>query len=230
MSAFSSLASVIRGGVVPKAARCYLSPLPEDVIDPDQPDLNVRSFQYYPETIQDTRGINYQSKEIPGLSHPLYQWTWGGARQISFVAVLSRDRALRNGELDQILQGGARADDRNVDIPSAIGWLRSYTYPEYEVDGQKGFKRPRPPRRIVLTLPGLRLNQGSSATHADDMNCIMTQCEVEYPSFFNDGTPRLARVQLAFDEIIQYGQRINPVSAAPMREQGLLGYNITVKR
>ena len=71
MSAIGSVTSMVRGGLVPKAARAYIIPL-----DPYQADKVVldelRVFQYFPETIQDTKAVNWQSKEIPGLSHPLY--------------------------------------------------------------------------------------------------------------------------------------------------------------
>jgi len=238
MSAISSFATAFRGGNSDRPVRAILTPLEEDA-SPDRAAAAARVFQYFPESLQDTRGVDYQAKQIPGLSHPLYQWTTGGAREISFTAIFTRDRALTSQEKAAALSastvarvGGSTArygisDMRNVDIPSAISWLRSYTYPEFAINGQNQYSRPRPPRRLVLTLPGLRINQGTPELNDDDVRCIMTQCEVTYEGFFADGTPRIARVGLAFAEIIQYNNGVTPVSAQGLRGVGISGYNLT---
>lgn len=50
-----------------------------------------RKFQYFPESISDTKQVNYQPKEIPGGSLPLYQFTGSGERTISFTAIFTTD-------------------------------------------------------------------------------------------------------------------------------------------
>lgn len=272
MSAFTTIASAFRGGLKPKSARAYIIPL--DPYNEDNPlrEDEQRSFQYFPETIQDAKGSNYQTKVIPGLSHPLYQWTSSGAREISFQAVFTRDRSLnarekaavegsslagrrqdpssdfrnydsvrlRNQAEDQGSIGLANlesvsgfSDVRNVDIPSAIAWLRSFMYPEYTIDGQGGKyvdpDRPLPPRKLILGMPGVRINWGEPALNPSEVYCIMLGCPVTYTSFFSDGTPRIARVDLTFAEIIQRGGRIHTQDAFTRRNLGFAGYRINDK-
>jgi len=234
MSAISSFASAFRGGQMPLPSRMLLTPFQEDLPPGESATAQARIFQYFPDTINDARQTAYQEKPIPGMSHPLYQWTSGGSREISFMAIFTRDRALtddeKNAQLLSTVTGGSRAfgviDMRNVDIPSAIGWLRSYTYPEYGTSGKNKYERPRPPRRLILTLPGLRINQGMPELPDDEIRCIMVQCDVSYEGFFNDGTPRIARVTLAFAETIQYHGGVTPVGAKGMRSVALQGYRL----
>lgn len=48
-------------------------------------------FQYFPDSIADTKAVNYQPKEVPGGSLPIYQWTNSGERTISFTAYFATD-------------------------------------------------------------------------------------------------------------------------------------------
>lgn len=225
MSAITSLNSVYRGGNVPKPVRGYITPMDAD--GTLVKDL-LRSFQYFPETIQDTKANNWQAKEIPGLSHPLYQWTAGGAREVSFTAVFTRDRANTSAEKANIAkhQINTNDDQRNVDIPSAISWLRSFKYPNYGYTDAAATRRvrPQPPQKLVLTLPGVRLNNGTHQLCPSEMFAIMQTCDVSYEGFFSDGTPRLVRVQLVFAEIIQIGRGVYPHSAHQLRFAARTGY------
>lgn len=260
-----TIAKSFRGGLKPKAVRAYLTPL--DIHNNDQQfttgDDLTRVFQYFPESISDTRGINYTTKIIPGLSHPLYQWTSGGVREISFTAIFTRDRSMSAEEFNQAATGAAKTgettfipqnvssfaaqnsratsagaiseseDARNVDIPSAVAWLRSFMEPEYSVDGT-GLRsatppRPFPPRKLILGLPGVRLNWGVPVLPASEMFCIMQTCDVTYQGFFGDGTPRFASVELSFAEIIQVGGRIRPHDASDRRSVAVQGYRRTNK-
>lgn len=257
--AFNSITSAFRGGQVPKAARAYIIPMDIQNNDRLLKD-DVRTFQYFPATISDTKATNYQTKVIPGLSHPLYQWTSGGARSISFQAIFTRDRGLTNAEREAATverqgAGGSAAaiksrdnttgksiskgakliasniDPRNVDIPSAIAWLRSFLDPEYASGGRKSPvpARPFPPRKMVLGLPGVRLNWGVPSLPPSEIYCILTQCDVNYDGFFGDGTPRMARVDLAFAEIIQVAGQMRVHDANWRRTAGQAGYTLTDK-
>lgn len=261
MSGITTLVSAFRGGLKPKSVRAYLIPL--DPYKEDAPDTGGRrSFQYFPETISDTKASNYQTKVIPGLSHPLYQWTSSGAREISFEAIFTRDRALSSNEKKAILGSnealvkassasqttrnheagrqaaitgitsasalGKNTDPRNPDIPSAIAWLRSFMYPEYSQDGT-GFSteipnRPKPPRKLILGLPGVRINWGVPVLPSSEVFCIMLSCDSNYMGFFSDGTPRMAKVSLTFAEIVQVQGRIHVHDAADRRVFGRMGY------
>jgi hypothetical protein len=210
-----------------------------------------RSFQYFPASISDQQGTNYQAKVIPGLSHPLYQWTSGQARTISFEAIFTRDRTYDDSERQALSLGNttgsstlggtnhfgsaflgaaSNSDPRNVDIPSAIAWLRSFLLPEYSTDGSGTFsdtpQRPRPPQKMILGLPGVRLNWGVMTLPPSEIYCIMTGCEVSYDGFFHDGSPRIAKVALAFAEIIQVGGKIVVQDGGTKRAIALGGYTL----
>jgi hypothetical protein len=251
MSAFTTIARAFRGGLTPKPARAYLVPL--DINHGDTVLLDQRrSFQYFPATLSDSQPTNYQSKVIPGLSHPLYQWTSGSARQISFESIFTRDRTNTAGEQEAITRGSVdvssaggvgqaftiktgylnaaqNSDPTNVDIPSAVAWLRSFLLPEYSTDGGKfsGIpERPRPPFKLILGLPGVRLNWGVPTLPPTEVYVIMTGCEVAYDGFFHDGTPRTAKVQLTFAEIIQIGGKIIVQDGSTKRSLALAGYTL----
>lgn len=252
-SAFTTIAQAFRGGMAPRTARVYLIPLNGHNGDAVMSGLR-RNFQYFPATISDQQATNYQTKVIPGLSHPLYQWTSGGARTITFQTVFTRDRSYSAKERDAIKEGvGTRAselgktwslgdttsktlnimsnkDNRNVDIPSAIAWLRSHLLPEYSMNGEGTFQstpqKPRPPRKLILGIPGLRINWGVPVLPATEVYVIMTGCQVVYEAFFHDGSPRIAKVNLSFAEIIQVGGRVTVHDASNKRFVGIGGYTL----
>lgn len=191
------------------------------------------AFQYFPETITDTKQINYQPKDIPGGSLPLYQWTSSGERLITFEAVFTADVDLatdKNAFGQLISKGHAR---RNVDIRTALLWLRRYTLPRYEDDQQVGVPLTLAPRKCILYIPnsGLGMLGGAqgvtvppgdvfgTATAVDSGNklmvtgdrvlSIMTQCDITYEAFFPSGLPRIVTVQLSFAQIAQFRGEVN---------------------
>ncbi len=246
MSAISSILTVVKPGGRPQPERPSITPT--NVHNNDKT-LSPRTyFQYWPEDIQVSKKVNWETKNIPGLSHPLYQWISGGAREITFTAIFTCDQAPSANTLSLLnnqdtttnsLVGALRgtvaspfSDVRNVDIPSAIQWLESYLYPEYTADGISGrastpLPRPKPPRKLILTLPGMRLGQRVDHMYNDDVLCIMMQCEVTYGAFFADGTPRIAKASLQFAEIIQYQNKVNVQDAFALRAAGNFGYRLT---
>lgn len=248
MSAFTTIARAFRGGLAPRPARGYLIPLNSYAGDDALLDQQ-RSFQYFPASIEDAQATNYQTKVIPGLSHPLYQWTSGGARTISFEAIFTRDRTYTDTEKAGLLRGQVSAgharssnfniassnDPRNVDIPSAVAWLRSFLLPQYAKDGSgQGLtnavpNRPLPPPKMILGLPGVRINWGVPDLNSDQMYCIMTGCNVHYEGFFHDGTPRMAKVALVFAEIIQVQGTITVQDGSVKRSVAVAGYQLNDK-
>lgn len=170
-----------------KLARVHIIPLaPDGSVDTD---IGDKGLPFWPETIADTKGAEWASKPIPGGSHPLYQWIQGTERVISFTIILSRD----SQDVDPTQE---RDDVHNVDVAAAIAWLRSMEYPRYEQGGGS----VRPPPLVSLVFPGSEIS-GVIGVH--ELLCIMTQCDVEYQKFFNDGTPRHATVQVSFAEVVQ---------------------------
>ena len=173
------------------------------------------AFQYWPESLSDNRGSEWNPRSIPGGSHPIYQWTQGGERRLSFTAVFTRDQmpppeeeagglagaiGAVTGALESAAQaiglGGPEGDKtRNVPIESAIRWLRYFTYPYYDDDDMRVFEPPK----VLLVLPGSKLNINGD----DEITCVMTTCDVTYEAWFTSGAPRVVEVSLEFAEVVQ---------------------------
>ena len=186
------------------------------------------AFQYFPDSITDSKAINYQQKEIPGGSLPLYQWVNGGERLISFVAQFTTDVDLLTVEgstgLASVTGGGSTITERlaqagvsrrNVDIRAAITWLRRYMYPTYAnaandaVAAAQGAPITKAPAKLRLVLPGSGIGLAGACWFApDSVRTVMTQCDVTYDAFFPSGLPRIASVSLAFAEVPQAGGTI----------------------
>lgn len=80
-----------------------------------------RTFMFNPNDISDEKGISWGSIEVPGASHPVYQFGAGGERIISFELYIDGDRG-RFG----------RTESRNVgslSIKDELHWYRSLVYP-----------------------------------------------------------------------------------------------------
>src|SRR3990172_6961093 len=82
-------------------------------------------LQYFPESLSDSRAVNYETKEIPGGSHPLYQWVAGGERQLSFTAVFTQE--IRLTKVSPLTGFFLSPEKHSADIKSAIAWLRHFT-------------------------------------------------------------------------------------------------------
>lgn len=52
---------------------------------------NIHKFLINPESIEDNKSINWASHNIPGQESPVYQWTGGGPRVVSFEALVTKD-------------------------------------------------------------------------------------------------------------------------------------------
>ena len=210
----------------PKLARAYLAAV--DLVEGETPPWLEKAedrftalqdpgiaFQYWPESLNDSRGSEWNPRSIPGGSHPIYQWTQGGERRLSFTAVFTRDHepppekeagglagivGTVTGALETAAQavglGGPEGDRiRNVPIESAIRWLRYFTYPYYDDDDLRVFEPPK----VLLVLPGSKLNINGD----DDVMCVMTSCDITYEAWFPGGTPRIVEVSLEFAEVVQ---------------------------
>lgn len=180
------------------------------------------TLQYFPESLSDSKSVSWQAKEIPGGSLPMYQWTGSGERTISFTAQFSSDvdyLAARSPDALDLRTRLRNAGQRNynVDIRSAVVWLRSHMLPTYDKSG-----RSVAPPKILLYIPksGIGLAGGSTPVtqqNVDAIVCVMTQCEVTWEKFFTSGAPRLAQVSLAFAQVPQYkGQVQFPTADATM--------------
>lgn len=170
-------------------------------------------FQFYPETVEDNIQINYVDKDIPGLSHPLKQWTSNGGRTISFETVISRDIKPQKDlpGLVGLVVNPTSAENKkwNLDIRHAVRVLRSFCYPTY-ASLDSGVTVAKAPPVLELQLDGMALGRGDS----DVVNVVMTGCDVSYEAAFDNGVPRRVRISLEFAEVIQIGPSIIPWDSA----------------
>lgn len=196
----------------------------------------ARAFQYFPEQLTDNRSVSIEEKYGIGSSHPIYQWIRGSAREITFDAVFtSEDAGLASSSVEDTvnqikgwvknpamaavtaISGKAAVDKKhNQNIPAAINWLRSFTYPIYDSS-----RRVTAPPKCALWFEGSGIGsfvQGVGS--ADVIPCLMTRCDVNYEAFFNNGTPRVATVSLQFVEIVQVGKNWSYVNGLDVQTAG----------
>ncbi len=186
---------------------------------------DVFVFQFWPNQVTDNYTPNWATKQIPGASHPLYQWVSGNGRDISFTAnFVSEVRedsftvqgASANSSFTARIQAASagsavRAQETlgaaflpssryTVNVAGAIAALQQYLYPTYsDHDANKGITRP--PKKLVLVLPGTKLGRQEGN---DGILCILKAANVTMESWFPTGELRAASVALSFAEIIQY--------------------------
>lgn len=179
----------------------------------------AHAFQYWPESLSDTKGTNYQRKEIPGGSLPLYQWINGSERLLTMTAVFTSDidivsattpsslgQQVNLDEDNKIVERirSAGVSDRNADIRSAVAWLKQYTYPYYKSTSGPSAQLTIAPTKLILVMPNSGIGlAGMNATNPDQVVVVMTQCDVTYEAWFPSGLPRIATVALSFAEIGQ---------------------------
>jgi len=156
-------------------------------------------FQYWPESVSDSHPANYASKEVPGGTLPLHQWTGGGERTISFDAVFTTEIADEEA-VRQANHQGIPSARYSVNVKAAIARLESYKLPKYPRNGQNG--RVIPPGRLVLVLPKSNLGRNSN-----QVLVILKEVSWNYESWFPDGTLRVAQASLTFSESAQRSLR-----------------------
>jgi hypothetical protein len=162
-------------------------------------------FQYWPETIEDNYNPEYATRSIPGGSHPLFQWTGGSGRDITFTAQFT-------AEVDQGFSARGGLEGRpnaaptaltpsaryTVDVRAALNRLRSFMLPDYDGTGFNINTLASPPKKFFLVLQGTRIGGNK-----DYILCILRSAPITYQACFPNGTPRLAEVSLTFSEIVQ---------------------------
>jgi len=87
-----TLAAGIQSVSAVRRSEVYITELGDDdlpIIESGVPQW--RKFQYFPESVADTKQVNYQPKEVPGGSLPLYQYTGSGERTLAFTAYFTTD-------------------------------------------------------------------------------------------------------------------------------------------
>lgn len=162
-------------------------------------------FQYWPQSLSDDYAVDYAEHNIPGGSHPLYQWSGGRGRTIAFEAIFTSELNTERGT--GTLQGATAAlasagasllpsGPFTVDVAAALARLRSWMMPKYSPGGRLG--ETQPPPILTLVFPNTKLG-GSS----DLIQVILRSAPITIESWFPNGQPRVATVQLTFNEIVQ---------------------------
>lgn len=199
----------------------YISPLDEN----DEEILaDIRKFQYFPESVQDTKAVNFQQKEIPGGSLPLYQWVSSGERILTFQATFTTDTDPEEVSAEQLKLAGV--ENMNVDVGAALTWLRSFMMPTYPRGGIV-----IPPQKLRLFMPGSGVDIiGGEMGGMDSILCQMTQCDITYEAFFPNGKIRIANVQLSFVQLAQKRGLVSFPDAQGMRDYYSQRYSLWVAK
>lgn len=209
-----------------QADSSQIEPAPNGGFSPNSTIDEVFVFQFWPQQVQDNYTPNYATKTIPGASHPLYQWTGGSGRDISFTAnfitELREDAGLdKLDEADFRTRLSASSASSGYDTsapfratasPTGIGPLAlpSSRYTVNVAAAIAALQRylypeiktsgVKPPRKLILVLPGTRLGRKKGS---DGILCILRSASVTMESFFPNGEIRAASVSLRFSETIQ---------------------------
>lgn len=214
-----ALAQVIIDG--PEGMRPeYITIMGINPTDPAGPPLiPERTLQFWPSQIQDSIAIGWSKKEIPGASHALMQWGGNSGRTISFEVVVGRfmkdvkdwnivDKLFDPFKLNTPTSKTMK-DNReyNEDVVAAIKYFRAFTYPSYQPD-EAGFEVSYNPPVAILHLPGMGLGDISSGAGIapegpDVFFGVMTTCDYSIEHAFPNGVPKLARLSLAFEQVVQ---------------------------
>lgn len=210
----------------PKEAQFLIVPVDDDgQIDDDLGGEKV--LQYWPETLDESSGANWQSKGVPGAPLPIYQWISGAEHTFSFSAVFTRDMY---GEIGKDVE----EDKYNVDIDAAIAWLRMLSLNDYQTVADVKDVAVAPPV-LWMYLDGTKLGNNALApvstssrggNNARDYGiyCLLLEVGAVRENWFQDGTVRKATVSLNFAETMQVGQGIYPYGRTQLKSLASL-YN-----
>jgi hypothetical protein len=181
---------------------CYVFPeLPNGGGDVRSAAFNdIFVFQFWPESVEATYNPEYSTKQPQGGTHPLFQWTGGSGRDITFTAPFVSEMAPGGSTFPALLPSGRYT----VDVKGAVARLQSYLLPSYGSQGTGGGLNSlaHPPHKLYLVLEGLGL--GTTSADDDAVLCFLRSAPVTYEACFPDGTPRAVVVSCTFTEIVQH--------------------------
>ncbi len=150
-------------------------------------------FMFNPSKITDTKVTNFGAIELPGASHPVYQFGSGGERLIKFDLYLDGDRG----------RVGRRDAGAVLDVTDEISLLRSLIYPS--LYGSTGKISTVYPFTVIFTF----------GTWYNGVLCIVKKADPS-PSFF---TPKLeivrATVSMELAEIVDRSVQATDIYRTP---------------
>jgi len=129
MPTLGTLASGLRSAAHRRKSEIFITELDDDGSVMLRGVPQYRRFQYFPDSIQDSKQVNYQTKEVPGGSLPLYQYVNSGERQISFTVYVTTD-------VDHLVGAGSSQSDPTAIARNAAAARGSSGLPgDQRVDG-----------------------------------------------------------------------------------------------
>jgi len=220
---------------------CYMYPEPTSAAPPSIAGSEIFIFQYWPQTLQIAYEPTYAEHDIPGSTHPLYQWVGGKGRTISFEAIFTSERD-QSAVLNFVPAFLTPSSRYTVDVAAAIARLQGYMMPTYSSASSLN-GNITPPSRLILAFPGTGLGGGGSPGQRggnnrpsfglstlgasqtyDAVTVLLFSAPITIESWFPDGAPRVATVQLTFKEVIQRNSggatSISYVGATPFKDLG----------
>jgi hypothetical protein len=148
-------------------------------------------FQFFPESITDHRENPIEHISPPGLSLPIPTLAGASERTLTMTLTFARERWTGAGVEPSVFSW----DKYNFDVAKCVQAVRSYAYPIGLTSlGLSGGISPQP---FMLTLPGTKIGITS-----DTIGAILRSYNVRYVSFFPDGQPRLAHIDLSMTEVL----------------------------
>lgn len=135
--------------------------------------VRFKEFMFNPPDMEDTKSPIYGTLDVPGGSHPTYQYGSGGPRVFTFTLHLDGDRGWSH-----LRQQGPLDSGVGLSVRQEIAWYRALLYPTEYNPG--AFRAVSPP--IVLFSLGNYLRA---------VPCLMTAAAVTV----NYWTPRMDPVR-----------------------------------
>jgi hypothetical protein len=148
-------------------------------------------FQFFPESISDSRSVNIGEVSMPLMPNPLPGLVSSSPRNISFEAVFAQEKWAGEGN------DNFKWDKHNFNVGIALQVLRSFCYP-------MGAYTPLP-QPLMLNLPGTRIGIDQAETRGDTVFCLLKDYNATRKAFFPDGSIRVASVHLSFQEFSVLG-------------------------
>jgi hypothetical protein len=166
------------------------------------------TLQFWPDSITDSKTMNYANIELPGQSNPLYHFVGGGPRNISFSTYMYRERIEEVSNSETVAGKNPQGAQYSKDIGAYVSNLRAYMSPRHNTSA--GIMMP--PTRLKVFFGGSKKTEMSTGLRLQGINgdnnvldCIMTAMNVNYIKFFPNGVPRIATLDFTFEQIIQVG-------------------------
>ncbi len=201
------------------------------IVPVDHPE-DTYTFILNPEGFSDDKATEYSKTKIPAISHPIYQYSNGGERKISFELLVVKDISGESGGGfsigKQLLSTGIQMFGNNLPFrPNARDPMASLTGAVGRVpilgDMFRGSRAAPDIAKIDITDDVLRLRSFLYPESTTDKNlrktaprpllfnygnyypgikCVMTQCGVTWRMWAPDLTPIVAKLSISLEEII----------------------------